>query len=81
MTLYQFKTLDEEEQYNTVWNNGVFIAVRISKEDKFLLYQIDGFYVELKYDVNINKIVELRSFGNVSRLEPYLINIPLPSFD
>ena len=81
MTLYQFKTLDEEEQYNTVWNNGVLIAGRTSKEDKFLLYQIDGFYVELKYDVNINKIVELRSFGNASRLEPYLISIPLPSFD
>jgi len=81
MTLYQFKTLDEEEQYNTVWNNGVLIAGRTSKEDKFLLYQIDGFYVELKYDVDMNKTVELRSFDNLSRLDPYLKNIPLPSFD
>ncbi len=81
MTLYQFKALDEEEQYNTLWNKGVFVAGRITEEHKFLLYQLEAFYIEVKYDGDLNKILGLRSFKNVSQLEPYLKNIPLPSFD
>ena len=81
MTLYQFKALDENKQYDALWNKGVFIAGRVTEEHKLLLYQLEGFYIEVKYDGDMNKIVGLRSFIIVGQLEPYLKNIPLPQFD
>lgn len=40
-----------------------------------ILYQLDAFYVEVKYDADGNEILGLRSFLNVNRLEPYLKDI------
>jgi hypothetical protein len=81
MTLYQFKALDEFEQHEVLWDKGVFITHRAEAGCTLMLYQIDGFYVELTYDSDMNKIVGLRSFLNTNRLEPYLKNIHLPRFD
>ena len=80
MTVYEYKALDKEQQYNMLWNKGVFLAGRIYKKHNYLLYQIEGFYVELKYNSGF-KILELRSFVNVNRLAPYLRLINLPPFD
>ena len=76
MTLYEFKCLDEMEQAEAVWN-GVHLANREDDEHRILLYQIDGFYVEVFYDKEHNVIRRFRSFSNVGPLEPYLEQIDL----
>jgi hypothetical protein len=81
MTLYQFKALDETQQYEVLWDKGVFITHRAEAGCTLMLYQIDAFYVELKYDSDMNKLVCLRSFLSTNRLELYLKNIHLPRFD
>jgi hypothetical protein len=78
---YQFKALDENEQYETLWDNGIFITHRKEAGYTFALYQINAFYVELKYDAGMNKILGVRSFISVNQLEPYLKYIELPNFD
>ena len=65
MTLYQFNRLseeEEEEQIKTVWSIGVFLDNHISKTEMLSCYAIDMFFVELVYDADKNKIVEVRSF-------------------
>jgi hypothetical protein len=52
MTLYQFLAMDEMEQQEAIWE-GVLIADRQDEEHRILLYQIDGFYVEVFYHVRI----------------------------
>lgn len=75
MTLYEFKSLKEQDQINTVWQRGVHISNRSEKEYKVLLYQIDGFYTEVYYNASTNKIEKLKSFSSTIPLEPYLKQI------
>lgn len=78
MTLYQFNVLEEKEKYEMLWDEGVVIANRQTDENKFLLYQLDGFYAELTYNPEMNKIINLRTFTNTNQLEPYLNNMKIP---
>jgi hypothetical protein len=77
MTLYQYKIRDEPQQYNVLWSKGVFIDHKVSTTYNFLLYQVESFYVELKYNREENKIQGIRSFLSIGQLEPYLRKIRL----
>lgn len=46
-------------------------------EHKILLYQIDGFYVEVYYNKEHNDIRKFRSFSSTNQLDPYLGQIDL----
>jgi len=54
------------------------IAQRITTAYKFLLYQIDSFYVELKYNLLETKIEVIKCFSDTKDLDPYLGDISLP---
>ena len=71
MTLYQFNQLDEMEQQEAIWE-GALIADRMDREYKILLYQIDGFYVEVFYHQEYNVIRRYRSFASTEQLAPNL---------
>lgn len=71
MTLYQFNAMDEMEQAEAVWN-GVHLGDRQDELHNILLYQIDGFYVEVFYNRQHNEIVRFRSFSNPDQLSTYL---------
>ena len=76
MTLYQFNALDEMEQAEAVWS-GTHIGDRIDGEHNILLYQIDGFYVEVYYHQMYNVIRKFRSFSSTDQLEPYFDQIDI----
>jgi hypothetical protein len=78
MTFYQFKALSAYKQYQYLKKRGVMIAQRITTAYKFLLYQIDSFYVELKYNLLETKIEVIRCFSDTKDLDPYLGDISLP---
>ncbi|MDT0554049.1 hypothetical protein [Urechidicola vernalis] len=61
-----------------MWKDGVFIENKPSKNElEYLsLYGINKFYVELVYDIDSNKIVEVRSFKTGKTLDKYLPDIP-----
>jgi hypothetical protein len=69
--------LEEREQANVVWSKGVHLGERYNPEHKILLYQIEGFYVEVFYNPVSNAIKRLRSFSNTGQLRPYLEKIDL----
>jgi hypothetical protein len=81
MTLYEFKQLDELEQWQIVWDTEP-IAFRDDEPFHYDLYQVDAFYVEVRYtkfdDENETQILRtgLRSFVSTGEpLEPYLAHI------
>lgn len=78
MNFYQFKALSEYKQYETLKHKGVIIADRITTAYKFLLYQMDSFYVELKYNLFGTKIEAIKCFFDTKDLDPYLGNISIP---
>ena len=76
MKLYQFIQLDEMEQQEAICE-GTFIAERFDAEHKILLYQIDGFYVEVFYHSEHNVIKKYRPFSSTDQLRLYLNQIKL----
>jgi len=71
VSIYDFKALTTEQQADLAWDKGVFLMHRIEKETKFVLYQLEGIYIEFEYDAAVNKLVNLKSFINPDLLDPY----------
>jgi hypothetical protein len=72
MDLRQFKGLEESVQIGVIWNNGVHVATRDDSVYQYLLYQLDDFYVEVWYHIELEVIHRFVAFDNMDRLEPYL---------
>jgi len=47
MTLYEYKMLSEDEQYDTVFAKDKFLDIVIEGNSKFVLYARDKFFVEV----------------------------------
>ena len=75
MTLYDFEGLDVQEQADRLCEHGVFLSQRQNERYLILLYQIDGFYIEVYFNRGKGKIVRFRSFFSPDQLVPYLRKI------
>ena len=76
MTLYHFNARDETQKADIIWS-GVHLGYRLEGDHNILVYQIDGFYVEVYYHRGFNAIQRFRSFSSVEQLAPYLENIDI----
>ncbi|HLP37013.1 hypothetical protein [Lacibacter sp.] len=79
MTLYQFNNLDEMEQLEAIWDNGVQVAEREDDVNRYKLYQIDAFYVEEEWHKEYKVRRAFRSFASTDAemLQPYLDRIDI----
>lgn len=77
MTLYEFNLLNYDEKLFTAVDKGTFLDNYVTADIRMNLYAIDKFFVELVYDGEENKIVEVRSFKSGSELEKYTNHINL----
>ncbi|HEV7779667.1 MAG TPA: hypothetical protein VGO58_00295 [Chitinophagaceae bacterium] len=75
MDLRQFKGLEESVQIGVIWNNGVHVATRDDNVYQYLLYQLDNFYVEVWYHIELEVIHRFQAFEDTERLDPYLRGI------
>jgi hypothetical protein len=55
----------------------VHVDERIENEIGYSLYQLNDFYVEVKYNGGINAITKFTSFSTYTKLEPYLGKIDI----
>ena len=76
MTFPEFKLLSEDDQIKIIGKHGVKVADREEEEISFLLYQLDGFYIECIYDGS-RLMPRLKSFCDTLQLEPYLKEIDI----
>lgn len=80
MTSLEFDALNEGQQLNFLRAFGVLVAERIVGENRFYLYAISSFYVELFHDLSRSgTIMILRSFSDVKLLDSYLSNVDITS--
>jgi hypothetical protein len=77
MTFNQYKSLTPYKQYELLVHSGVIVANRISTVYKFILYQIDSFYVEVKSDLFESRVEAIKCFFDTKELDPYLGDISL----
>lgn len=71
MTLYEFKTFDEPEQYNAIWDKGVYLDNAFEKGKRINIYAIDVFFVEVVYGSKTDEIIENQPFKGGHRLDKY----------
>ena len=71
ITLYQFNLLDINNQTETINQQGVYLDNHITKYEKFNLYAINMFFVEVCYNSLENKISGIKSFKSGHLLDKY----------
>ena len=71
MTLYEFNFLDINNQMETVNQQGVYLDNHITKDEKFNLYAINMFFIEVCYNSLENKISGIKSFKSGHLLDKY----------
>ena len=77
-TLYEFNALSFDDKLATVWKYGSHIEnkpIENGTLEYLSLYGIEKFYIELVYNRDTNKIVEVHSFKTGKDLEKYLPTI------
>jgi len=77
MDFYDFIRMDQEQREAAVWEQGTFIAVRISCGCSIVLYAMDKFFAEVVYLPDMNQVMLVRGFKSKSCLEPYLEMVDL----
>jgi hypothetical protein len=75
MTLYDYNLLTEKKQLDLLYENGVFIGKQKKMDQTIVLFQLDGFYVEVFYKKYRYFISKIRCFTSTDRLAPYLVQI------
>jgi len=77
MNFYKFLQLNDQQQYQAVWEHGVHIDDIIHNKIHYQLYSISNFYVEIHYDALSNKIVGKHHFKQGVHLDKYLRQDPI----
>jgi hypothetical protein len=72
MTLVEFNSLDYEAKLFKVINEGFFLENYVTSQIRINLYSLHKFYVELVYDSDNNKMVEIRSFQSGQNLDKFI---------
>ena len=75
----QFDTLSKENQQNEVLKNGTFLMEREDGPFRIMLYQLDGFYVEVYFFNLYNKVAFFQTFEDTDALHPYFEQINIRS--
>jgi hypothetical protein len=71
MTLKDYINLDHKGQRKKLWEDGVFVELRIIDGVKFALYAIDLFFVEVTMNTVSGSIMENTAFDDGSMLDKY----------
>jgi hypothetical protein len=71
MKLYEFNLLDINNQMETVNQQGVYLDNHIAKDEKFNLYAINLFFIEVCYNSLENKITNIKTFKSGYLLDRY----------
>ena len=74
MNLKEFCLLSDQDQFETVFQQGTFIENYSTSNLKFNLYSIDKFFVEIQYDPISNKIIGKKAFVDGELLNKYTID-------
>jgi hypothetical protein len=81
MTLNEYKALRKEEKYSNLRDKAVQLMIIQNAEFAFTLFQIDDFYVEVKYNRRRDKIEYLKVLEDLNLLQPYLLEIELSELE
>lgn len=71
LTLYQYKLLSDQDQYDLLFTQGDFLDMIIAGNSRFAVYALFNFFVEVEYNNRENKIIGLKSFVTGEIIDKY----------
>ena len=71
MTLKNYSKLDELEQHEAIWADGVQIGEKKEGDHIVVLYKLFGFYVELYHHLEYDVLRKLLTYCDASILDDY----------
>ncbi|WP_421801303.1 hypothetical protein [Flagellimonas sp.] len=72
MGIYEFLTLSHEEQWDTLWDEGIYLTQFKSIDCYFQLYAIDRFFVELELCPIRENILNMGVFVHGKKMDKYV---------
>lgn len=72
MTFQEFQSLDEKSRELAFWIQSEHLAERHEPGLVYQLFQLDAFYIEVKYSTIQNTLEEIIAFESLDLLDPYL---------
>ncbi|MFL5810433.1 MAG: hypothetical protein ACJ749_12990 [Flavisolibacter sp.] len=75
MKWFEFEQLPVVEQVGLLYKHGVYIGKRKERNRTLILFQLEGFYVEVFYTKYRHHIASLRCSDSTMLLDPYLEQI------
>ncbi len=79
MTCKQYKNLGETDQEFILWARGVVLGQRVEEINMYVLFQVDGFYIEVQFHKPTAAVIGFHTFDDTDLLEPYLEQIDIDS--
>ena len=70
--LYEYNLMSIDEKAQLLWDSGEFLLSNKTTDAATNLYSFSDFFVEVIYSNELNKIIDINTFKNDTRLEPYL---------
>ena len=77
MKLLDFMILPERDQLDRIYDDGIYIGKIMMGGKPALLFQLEGFYIEILYSHYRKYIHRINCFATTALLEPYLEQIPI----
>lgn len=62
MTLTEFNRLDDLRKLNIVWKQGLVISISEDKIFQFVVYEINDFFVDVKYNKDLTYFPTVKTF-------------------
>ena len=75
MRLQEFRLLAKERQIEAIKDKGVYLSNRQEGEGNIILYQLEGFYVEVLFDGQELQGPKIKSFDADESLDIYLLQV------
>ena len=75
MKMHDFQLLPEQDQIDILYQFGIYIGKHKQAVSINLLYQLEGFYVEVFYRKYRSHVKHLHCFESTEFLDPYLEQI------
>jgi hypothetical protein len=72
MTYSIFQNLSNNEKADCLWDRGKPVGSYNRENARFILYQLDGFYVEAEYKTDFMELVRLKPFETCDLPDIYL---------
>ena len=72
MKLMEFNSLSQSEKIRLLYEDGVYVGKKEISGLSSLLYQLEGFYIEIRYKKYRQVIKAIYGFSDTKYLDPYL---------